>query len=831
MDVEFWNKVNEVFTAAIELEEDERRKYLDEQLQNDPKVRAKVEQMLLADNADETISEPLINLADFLSKERLEDLVGQKIDNYQILCEIGRGGMGVVFEAIYEAEGVTQRVALKILKSHIDTKDMLRRFGNERKILASLEHRNIVRLLNAGKTSEDIPFYTMELVNGKPIDEFVEEGNLNIEELLNLFLQICAAVSYAHSKLIIHRDLKPNNILVTPEGVVKLLDFGIAKVLSPDTVSKGTATQFGIMTPRYASPEQIRGEIVLVASDVYSLGVILYELLTGVLPYRITTESPLEIAKIINSVEPPKPSDAVSEQRTGDEKVNTQFQIKYPNLKGDLDTIILKALQKEPSRRYGSVEQLANDISLYLKGKPISARPDTFTYRIGKFIKRNQILVAATSLILLAIFSGTGIAVWQAVKAEKQRDLAEKHFNSVQELADKVVFRYHDEVAKLPGSTALREELVGDALKYLDALSADEIADDSVMLKAAKAYRKIADVQGHPTDANLGKASDAIVSLQKSIDIFEKLAAGSPDNYEVKRELGFSYIKMAGMKKRQLGVDVSDLFEKVEKIYQEINPLDEKGKTANTLLLAHAYSIEAEVIPDDINKKRELFQKISDMLEGISEKTPEIDARINRNHFLMGANYTELGDTASKNGENEKAEEFYNLALNLLQKVVEKLRIEFEQKKSPLITRYLALNLEDLGGVLVRLGRIEEGFEKIYESRSLYVKMSQTDPNNVRSMFDIANVDGTIADLYKRTNNPQKFIEYKLKSAEGYEKIDPDKRIAAMYSRHSLVLQDLIKFYETSDNLTESQKYKNKLANICQNEKAEAACRQIDLNK
>src|SRR6266568_1726774 len=276
--------------------------------------------------------------------------------------------MGEVYLA-HDPE-LDRKVAIKLIKSHLKTKELLRRFRNERQILANLQHPNIARLFEAGANADGLPFFVMEYVEGKPIDQYANEQQLSLTDRLKLFRTVCSAITCAHQNLVIHRDIKPNNILVTANGEPKLLDFGIAKLLHETDSQEATLTMFHAMTPEYASPEQVKGEAITTASDVYSLGVLLYELLTGRRPYKLKRLTTDEITKAICEQEPAKPSASIRNQKS---------------LRGDLDNIVLKALRKEPQRRYASVEQFSEDIRRHLEGLPVIARKDTVAYRTSKF--------------------------------------------------------------------------------------------------------------------------------------------------------------------------------------------------------------------------------------------------------------------------------------------------------------------------------------------------------------------------------------------------------------------------------------------------------------
>src|SRR5438067_8184435 len=309
----------------------------------------------------------------------------------------------------------------------MDTDAVLRHFRNERQILAGFDHPNIARLFDGGTTDDGLPYFVMEYVAGLPINEYCSAHKVSLVDRLKLFREVCRAVSYAHRHTVIHRDIKMSNILVTSEGTPKLLDFGIAKILTPGTGQEALMTMTGVrpMTPEYASPEQVRGEPVTTASDVYSLGVVLYELLTGRSPYRFTSRSPADVARAITDTVPQRPSTVVSAN-------NQQLQISnHKSLRGDLDNIVLMALRKEPERRYQSVEQFSEDIGRHMTARPVRARKDTVGYRAGKFVRRNKVATAAASLVFLSLISGIAATICEAQQANAENARAERRFNDV----------------------------------------------------------------------------------------------------------------------------------------------------------------------------------------------------------------------------------------------------------------------------------------------------------------------------------------------------------------------------------------------------------------
>jgi serine/threonine protein kinase/tetratricopeptide (TPR) repeat protein len=362
----------------------------------------------------------------------------ERIGPYRLLQELGRGGMGVVYLAARADEQYEKRVALKLIKSGFDRDDVVRHFRRERQILASLEHPNIARFLDGGTTEDGLPYFVMEYVEGQRIDEYCDRRGLPTLERLKLFGPVCSALEYAHRNLIVHRDLKPGNILVGPDGVPKLLDFGIAKLLDPGTTGQTvTATGLAAMTPPYASPEQARGEPVSTASDVYSLGVVLYQLLTDQLPYRLKTLQPLDVLVAVCEEQPEKPSSAVGRTqvpegmtaRPAGELGRTHGESPdrlRRRLKGDLDTILLNALEKEPARRYSSVEAMSEDIRRYIDGLPIKARKPTLAYRTRKFLGRHWAGAAGAATAALLILGFSVSTVLQAARVRRERDKAER---------------------------------------------------------------------------------------------------------------------------------------------------------------------------------------------------------------------------------------------------------------------------------------------------------------------------------------------------------------------------------------------------------------------
>ena len=541
-----WGQVREVVDAVLDLPPDQRSPYLDQACPQ-PTVRRYVDSLVLSyEQAGGFMGEPaLASQAEAIAQSEADSWKGRRVGPYQVTEEIGEGGMGSVYRAMRVDDQYRKQVAIKVVRSGFDTRVALNRFKAERQILANFEHTNIARLLEGGSTQDGQPYFVMEYIQGQPLDQFCDDHKLTITERLRLFRTVCSAVQYAHQNLVIHRDIKPNNILVNADGVPKLLDFGIAKILSPESTSSPTmqtVTMVRLFTPEYASPEQLLDEPITTACDIYSLGVVLYELLTGQRPYRFTTRKPDEIARVVIEKEPERPSAAVvrveeSTDLRGDSVQGTPQTASGTRegspeklrrrLAGDLDNIVLMALRKEPQRRYASVEQFSEDIRRHLEGLPVAARTDTFVYRSGKFVRRHTAGVMSAVLVVLSLSLGLVFALREAKIARTQRARAEQRFNDVRSLAKSNLSEFHDAIQNLPGSAAARHLVIQRTLGYLDKLSHDAAGDRGIMRELAAGYQRIGDLQGNFSGPGIGDSGAALESYRKAWTIRESLATAS----------------------------------------------------------------------------------------------------------------------------------------------------------------------------------------------------------------------------------------------------------------------------------------------------------------
>lgn len=561
-----WPKIKELLNDALELSPNERGAFLDSKDLSDD-LRNEIESLLsFEDQANEMMGMSAIEFSKDFVDVNEAPLVGKNVGVYRIIRELGRGGMGSVYLAERNDHKFEQRVALKLLKREMNTSELRRHFEQEREILASMNHPNIALLLDAGTTDDNIPFIAMEYIDGTPIDDHCNAAEFGVEKRLELFRTVCGAVDHAHRNLVVHRDLKPSNVLVNKEGIPKLLDFGISKMISAglDETESATITRMGVMTPAYASPEQLSRKGVSTATDIYSLGIMLYELLSGHRPFEDAEDDLHKIYEAVLKKDPLPPSQLVSKRGTlaashsvVDAKLVTDANatgkrelaetrrqtvgISANDIRGDLDNIVLKAIRKEPERRYLSAQHLSEDIGRFLNGMPIEARPNTFSYRAEKFIKRNKLTVGSAVIISLAVSGGIGATVWQATVAQNQRARAEKRFSDVRKLANSYLFDVYPEVENLEGSLKAREKILTVALEYLDSLASESSDDLDLQSELAKAYEKVGDVQGAintPTNADM---KGGLASYAKARALREEVLAAKPNDPDAKNDLAQNY--------------------------------------------------------------------------------------------------------------------------------------------------------------------------------------------------------------------------------------------------------------------------------------------------
>ena len=729
-----WQRVKDVFSAACELDASERNRYLDETCAGDAALRAEVVSLLDAHNqTDAVIDRPAAAYVGggevFAGSDRR---IGQRIGAYEIVALIGHGGMGEVYRARRVDAQYDKEVAIKLVPAGYHRDFVLQRLRAERQILANLDHPDIARLIDGGATDEGLPYLVMELVAGEPLDRYCEQRKLTMRERLQLFRDVCAAVSYAHQRLVVHRDLKPGNILVTAEGRVKLLDFGIAKLLQPsanDTGAAPTITLMQALTPGFASPEQILGGTITTASDVYSLGVVLYLLLTGRSPYRTSLDSAQDAIREVCDNDPPPPSSHLSLDR-------------------DLDAITLRALRKEPDKRYRSVDELSEDVRRHLEGLPVLARGDQFSYRAGKFVRRHRIEIIAAGVLAVTLLGGVfaslreaRIAEQQRVVAEQQSERAERHFSSVRKLADTFVFQVHDAIKDLPGSTAARELLVTTALEYLNTLAAEAGNDRELQQDLAAAYEKVGDIQGQAYgQANVGAPRLALDSYAKAIALLEPIVAADPGNIGARSSLAQGYLRRSRLlfvlgEPEQAVVASQSAVSAYEALAQAQPDIVMRASLADAYS-SHAYTVdEAGNIPGGQNDAGVVYaRKAVAILEDLARERPDdVDLAYKLAKAYSSLAITVLGDVPRPETMQESLE-FHRKAL-----AVDARLVASSSGMNSKYVRALVLDRMNVALILNEMADYRGAVENARAAQPLLARL-RTDANNTQVRVDSANL-------------------------------------------------------------------------------------------
>lgn len=762
MTPERWQKIKILLSGALELEPGNRESYLQRSCDGDEGLRNEIEALL--DHEQEVSSEFLgqTALAEFttaLLPYPDNPWINRRVGAYKTIEQIGVGGMGEVYRAFRADDLFRKEVALKVVRAGQDSGFILQRFKNERQILANLEHPNIARLLDGGTTEEGTPYIVMELIEGQPILEYSDAHRLPIPDRLALFIEVCAAVQYAHQRLIIHRDIKPGNILVTKDGVPKLLDFGIAKILDVESGSSAgdrTLTMFRLLTPQYASPEQVRGEPITTASDVYSLGVVLYEVLSGRSPYPKTSDAS-QLARYVCDLEPPKPSATARNGIAHESAINGESELQFVQrvkaarqLKGDLDIIVLKALRKEPQRRYSSVEQLAEDIRRHLHNLPVAARKDTARYRISKFVKRHKAGVTAVIAIAVTLILGFAIALQQA-------RIARRRFNDVRSLANSLIFDVHDSIKDLPGSTPAKKVIVDRALQYLNVLAQESSGDLGLQRELAAAYVRLGAVQGDYLEANLGDNQGTLASYRKALEIRKQIDIGSK-NWNDRLALAEGYRLVA----HQLWAngDVRSARDQIERAIAISEALNAAQPDNMKILYEMGFDYQTSGTigyPGDPAARQKILH---DYRRALAVDETQLKSNPNDVRTLYGY-ATDLSDIAKWSEALDARESLRNY-----QKCVE-IDLKLIQLSTDLrYQRSLAIDYGTVAGVYDDLGDYPHALENNLKDLAIYQDLVKKDPKNQLMLRGVAISSANTAVSYAKTGQLKLALDYSKRSLE-----------------------------------------------------------------
>ena len=734
--------VAELFKSVVEQPTAERQAFLDQHCAQGSGVRAEIESLLGVERrAQHFMEKPAADLA-----ASGAFAPGEVIGDYTIVSLIGRGGMGEVYLA--EDRRVERRVALKLVRGGLDRETLTRRFQREQQLLAALNHPNIAQLYETGVSADGIPYFAMEYVEGQALDRYAKEHALGIRERLMLFRKVCAAVAYAHQHLVVHRDIKPANIRVTAEGEPKLLDFGIAKLLdqlTEDAVEQ-TLTMQRMLSPEYASPEQVRGGPISTASDVYSLGVVLYELLTGTKPYRLTSRRPEEITRAVTEQEPPRPSVTAATDRKA--------------LRGDLDNIALMGLRKEPERRYASAAALSEELRRFLEGLPVRARKDTVRYRASKFVRRNRGAVLAGALALAGLVVALCVTL-----AEKRK--ADRRFNDVRQMANSLLFEVEGELQK--GATKARETLVRHALTYLDRLATEVRNDPALQVELAVGYLKVGDIQGRPFSANTGDKTGALASYGKGVDILEPLASSPRSPREAVRYLSQAWESIGRVQRRdgnwaqalnssRKAVALAERLVKAEPTNDAYRSLLADGYAHfGTALFKTEYAHTKAEVTDALGYYRKALSIHRELIE-TNPANAEYRSAAAADYFWVGVALSCLGELSGDGQCQEQARENFLAQVELNAALLE---------SDPTNNRYRRAWADAVIGLEDRQNKLEEPVRpvpKVEEAFAVIESIAAADPTNMEARRDLAVAVRAQADAAAATGDMARALELERKA-------------------------------------------------------------------
>jgi len=726
MTPERWARVTELFDAATGLPANARMAWLDAS-GADAELAAEVRAMLDAYDTDPGYLEQPLGAVGALDAVTPDGLVGRRLGAWRLVRKVGQGGMGVVYEAARDDEAFDRRAAVKLLPVW-SAGALAARFRFERRVLATLDHPGIARLIDAGSADDRVPYCVMEFVDGAPIDGWCRARSLGLADRIALFVRVCDAVAYAHQHLVVHRDLKPANILVGADGQPKLLDFGIATLLSEEGgVAIGTTrTGHASFTPEFASPEQVRGDKVTTASDIYSLGVLLYVLLTDRRPYDLAGVAPLEAMRVICEVEPPRPSSVVEPSLAG-------------AVKGDLDNIVARALRKAPAERYATVAALTDDLRAWRGGRPVSAVPASIAYVARRFIRRHRLAVTAAAAVTLAVVGGGAVAVWQARIAREEKARAEARFNDVRALANAVVGPLYDAIAEVPGTTSARQVLVTEALAYLDRLAALSADDIDLKAELADAYQKIGGVQGNHLEANLGNVQAASASYAKLLDLRRAVFAARPDDAS-RRALARAELLTGDI---ALGESrLAEAVERYDRVLDLVGPPTAAGADEATVLMAARAHGRAGVALGWAGKTADAetrFDRAIAMLEPRATR-PDAPPEV---HQALAA-------TLSNSGDIYYYAEQFDQALRRFEKALGLARQPPAGTAGSAAGRSLSLALIRTAAALKEVRRLDDAATLEHEAIALLESQMAADPNDVALRFDLASTRQNLAITHMR---------------------------------------------------------------------------------
>jgi tetratricopeptide (TPR) repeat protein len=745
---EHWERLQEIFDEICGLDEDSRRLKLDQYCNGDDSLRGEAERLVRAYDEERAINAEARNAP-----------AGRRFGVWETIRMLARGGMGEVWLARRADGQHEQQAALKILSPYLAAPDSLDRFRRERQLLARLEHPNIARLLDGGMSPRGEPYLVMEYVDGVRLDRYSDQHHLSIRERLRLMIKVCAAVNSAHQYLVVHRDLKPGNILVAEDGEPKLLDFGIAKMIDVEAGLEQTATTNLFLTPMYASPEILRGEPASVASDVYSLGVVLYELLSGRRPFDVSKLGPAGLVEAVTQSDAARPSDAVrlgAPQDIAKLRTTTPEKLKAA-LDGDLDSIVLKALAKNPEDRYGTAAQLAEDLRRHMQGEPVSAVQGGWYYVARKFVRRNRLAVSAAAIVLVSLIAGLGGTLWQAHIARQERANAEQRFNDARRLVNYLLFELYDSVGNVPGTMPVQAEMAHRALDYLDRLAALKTNDPALRLELGEGYLRLGTLFGRRLGLGdtLGDNVKALESYRKALAVVEPLAREHPENEAARRTLGTIDEQLGG----SLSItgqyaeafsrlqQSAEIFEKLAMAHpRDLRSLQDSGTAWQTF--GKQLSEKSGYIAFNAEKPLAYLNRSVSELEaalGIDPGNPQTIK-------LLAATYESIGRIESM--PNPKVGvEAYSTALTLLARLPGNLQTSVD------VRQLRAMMLVHSGWNQGQLGDLKTAITNLDAGRSVLDELAAADPENAAAAFRRVDAYRSLGLVHGYAGHPAEALE------------------------------------------------------------------------
>jgi eukaryotic-like serine/threonine-protein kinase len=713
---ELFHQIEIIFQKAMEAPASQRTEMLERLCQGNAELLKEVQSLLKACEQEAKATAAF----QFETSRVLKAWAERKrIGPYALERLIGHGGMSAVYLASRADGQFDQQVAIKLIDMPFVTALFQKRFRQERQILARLSHPNIARLLDGGVSDDGELYLVIEYVNGLSIQQYCNRHSLSTRERIKLFLSVCDGVRFAHQNLVVHRDLKPDNIIVLEDGTPKLLDFGTAKLLAPvDAAAETEFTRHGLraFTPQYASPEQVLGHPISTATDIYSLGVLLFLLLTGMPPYELESSTTDEMIRVICREDPPKPS-ARSASGAGD---------------SDLDAIVLKAMRKEPHERYGSVDLLIADLKAYMEGRPVAAHQGSFRYLAGKFIRRNKLILTASALLFLSVMAGMIGVIWQARIANSERRTAQARAEDLRKLSDRLLSDIDDAIQKLPGSTQAQKLLVSTVLEHLNRAAKDAAGDSQMGLDLANAYIRLGNVQGNPYDQNIGDTQGGLNSLDRAVAIATAVAKQEPQNAAAAHALGWAQQSRSEILfgNARTGEAIA-MMRSAAAIYEELASRP-GAKVADLFDAASAYG----GLGDELGQGGTASLSDPQGAMAAFRKSLEIDERIVRGDPKSTRAWRGIAVNRMKIA-NIETETDPGSALNNYYEAIKGLKaLPEDARKSLPIGRIEATIYRKTGMALKEIGRYQEAVSYMELARSIIAPFLAKDPNDMRAAND-----------------------------------------------------------------------------------------------